>query len=436
MKIYDYTKYGQCFLAPSVDGRLDEIIGIINKGLPFSMPKAIHPKELERLARIKKREEERNPYEIAAQFTTPQQKKKESKQKMFEYKNGVMIVAGSCGFGTKPIEYFEKRFSELNEYLVSSNFHILFVRGNNDDPSYFDEEKINFSNIKTLASNCVVKLSQYSCLCIGGGISFDREWKKEKSKEYGTTMYWDNEGIDFDIKEIEDAIKENDIACVITHEIPSFVSPSTGGYRNNRWFKNDKTLLADTIKCRTKLDSVYNELVKADKKPYVWWHTHIDNSNKQTINDILFKSSQYIDSLNSIVHDHFGKYLTEDEKKINSYKSYWDESDLYWDTATTEVAEFNHPVEVQAIQPAIVGRGADAINANAAERMVQYNVQDVYNRIREIRENNENGIGAPVGADAAFNAAFMPAAPLFEVQDMAEAPMPEMDMVAGEAAAE
>lgn len=436
MKIYDYTKYGQCFLAPSVDGRLDEIIDIVNKGLPVSIPKSIHPKELERLERIRKREEDRNPYDLAAQFTTSPQKKEKSKQKMFDYRNGVMIVAGSCGFGTKPMEYFDKRFSELNKVLEESNFHILFVRGNNDDPSYFDEEKINFSNIKTLVSNCVVKFSDFSCLCIGGGISFDREWKKAKTKEYGTAMYWGNEDVDFDIKEIENAIKENNIACVVTHEIPSFVSPSTGGYKNNRWFKNDKNLLADTIKCRTKLDSIYNEFVKADKKPYLWWHTHTDNSNKQVINDILFKSSQFIDSLNSIVHDHFGKYLTESEKKSNSYMSYWESgsNDLYWDATTTTdepvaFGELDHPVE---IQPAIVGR---AVNEAAIERL-QYNVQDVYNRIREIRDHND-GIGAAGRAVnyAPVNAAVFPVDPLFDAQGMAEGPMPEINMVAGEAAA-
>lgn len=341
MKIYDYTKYGQCFLTPlgpGVEGRLDRIIEIINDGLPFQMPKVIHPKELERLERLKTRKEdiETTPNIISIP-------KEDLVQEKPSYRNGVMFVVGGCNFGTKPVEYFNKKFSELNKALVKSDFHILFIRGNNDDPSYFDEEKINFSNIKTLTSNCVVQFSEYSCLCIGGGISFDREWKKEKSKEYGTPMYWENERIDFDIKEIEDAIKENNIACVISHESPSFIGLGTSEYKKNKWFKNDKNLLDDVIKCRSKLDSLYNELVKADKKPYVWWYTRLEWSSSNVVNDIVFQTSHVTDNLNSIVLKNFNKYLTSEEKKAkktdgSSWKIDFSKADSYWSVMNNGVA--------------------------------------------------------------------------------------------------
>ena len=414
MKIYDYTKFTQCFLGPSIDGRLDEIINLINDGLKHRMAKKIHPKEIERIERLKKREREndlRGPFDLVGRPIAQEERAlKESKknQRYFDYKDCVLIFAGSCGFGTKDFEYFNKKFSEFNEALVKDNVHILFVRGNNDDPSYFDEEKINFSNIKTLVSNCLVKFNGYSCLCIGGGISFDREWKKAKAKEYGTTMYWENEGTNFDIKEISDAIKENNIACVISHEIPTFVMPGTGSFKTNRWFKNNSELLSDAIESRTKMDAVYNEFVKADKKPYVWWHTYSDDTNKCSINDIYFKCCNYVESLNQIVQSHFNKYLTEEENKpYSKFVSEWASikyEDLLWETTTEpNDPEIERPVEEEGIRPAAVhGVAANPMQQIAEnERLVQYNradVAEVYNRIVQARENNE---GAGMAANYA-----------------------------------
>ena len=373
MKIYDYTKYDTCFLGPSVDNRLDEIISIINNGLPVGMSQKVHPKEIERLERIKKRDAEYDnvPERLRATLFSGEAKKKKQTQCFYSYENAVMIVAGSCGFGTKDFEYFDKKFKELNDVLKENNFHILFVRGNNDDPSYFDEEKINYSNIKTLVSNCIVKFVDFNCLCIGGGISFDREWKKSKSKEFKKEMYWENECIDFDIKDISNAMKDNPIACVITHDIPTFIEPSTGAFKNNRWFKNDKNLLNDVTKSRVKLDLIYQEFVKQDKKPYVWWHSFSEQNRKNLVNEILFKSSHDIESLNEIVRNHFNLYLTENEKKMSEriFKrkkiSY---ADLTWDDTWEITTEPNDPGigrVVQQEENAQLFRADDIANANA-----------------------------------------------------------------------
>jgi hypothetical protein len=88
--------------------------------------------------------------------------------------------------------------------------------------------------------------------------------------------------------------------------------PGTGSFKTNRWFKNNSELLSDAIESRTKMDAVYNEFVKADKKPYVWWHTYSDDTNKCSVNDIYFKCCNYVESLNQIVQSHFNKYLTEE----------------------------------------------------------------------------------------------------------------------------
>jgi hypothetical protein len=314
MKIYDYTNYNLCFLGKNIDNKLEEFIDSLYCGLSSKEPMPIHPKEIERIERLKKRGASCDVGHVQPIFSD-RMFKKPCKS---EFKNGVMIATGGCGFGTKDIEYFNKLLNDVNDILVKNDFHLLFVRGTNDDPSYFDEEKISFSNVKCLTSNCLVKFDEFSCLCIGGGISFDREWKKRKSQEYGTTLYWENEGVNFDINDISEAIKKENIACVVSNEMPTFISPSTSAYKSYRWYKNDEQLLTDTINDRAKIDSIYAEFVKADKKPYVWWYSFSDKISK-TINDISFKSSKTAQLLNDIVYGEFNKTLSKKDRLNKPY---------------------------------------------------------------------------------------------------------------------
>ena len=175
--------------------------------------------------------------------------------------------------------------------------------------------------------------------------------------------------------------------------------PGTGSFKTNRWFKNNSELLSDAIESRTKMDAVYNEFVKADKKPYVWWHTYSDDTNKCNVNDIYFKCCNYVELLNQIVQSHFNKYLTEEENKpYSKFVSEWASikyEDLLWETTTEpNDPEIGHPVEEDGIRPAAVhGVAANPAQQIAEnERLVQYNradVAEVYNRIVQARENNE-----------------------------------------------
>ena len=300
MKIYDYTDYGACILGRNVDSKLEEFIDYIYDSTNF--PKAIHPKEIERIERLEKRG-------VSRDCQRPNLPEMKALHK-FAFKDAVIIATGGCGFGTKSAEYFNKLLEGANDALAKNNLHLLFVRGANDDPSYFDEEKINFSNIKCLVSNCIVKFDDFSCLCIGGGISFDREWKKRKGQEYGSKLYWENEGVNFDIKDISEAIKRENIACVISNEMPTFVEPSTDTYKSYKWYKNDEQLIKDTLDDRAKIDSIYIEFVKCNKKPYVWWYTFSEKNNK-IVNNICFKTSKFSSSLNDIVYSDFNKTLSK-----------------------------------------------------------------------------------------------------------------------------
>jgi hypothetical protein len=237
--------------------------------------------------------------------------------KSYYYNDSVIIILGSCGFGTKEFSYFEKKLSPLNDILVENNCHVLFVRGNNEDPSYFDEEKINFSNIKTLVSNCIVAFTDFNCLCVGRGLSMDREWRKNKGKNFGTS-YWENEDVSIDWDDMKNTIENTKIACVISHQIPTFVHPMTDN--QNRWVKNDPTLGTDIIKSRLNMDLLYTEFIKNNNKPFVWWTTYPNAAAKNFINNIVFKceDSNSINLLNDIVLNEFKIFLVEEDNPFKT----------------------------------------------------------------------------------------------------------------------
>ena len=60
--------------------------------------------------------------------------------------NCIIIVAGDSGFGFYSYDYYDKEMTELNMTLLENNIKVYFVRGNHDDPSYFEETKIKFVN--------------------------------------------------------------------------------------------------------------------------------------------------------------------------------------------------------------------------------------------------------------------------------------------------
>ena len=54
----------------------------------------------------------------------------------------LIIVAGDCGFGFEQPGYYENVYNRNRERLSKSNNWIAFVRGNHDNPAYFNDYPI------------------------------------------------------------------------------------------------------------------------------------------------------------------------------------------------------------------------------------------------------------------------------------------------------
>ena len=302
MKIYNYQKFSNVYLGGSVLNKEESLIPIISKRLSSSNSIQLHPKEIERQERLSRRKK------------SPKGGLGMMRKGDGTFNDSVIIFSGSTGFGSKSFEHFDEIFKPLNEMLEKNNTHIIFIRGNSDDPSYFTEGKISYSNIKAVDDYSLIKFNGFNCLCIGGGVSLDRKWKQTQGGRLKKTLYWDGESTKFNQDELKEILADNKIACVVTHVPPSFVGTDTSTYSDSKWSGSDKDVIDDAINERLTIDKIYSEFVKANAKPYVWMFTgegggcHLNNIRFIASTDIY-----NIFSLNDAVEGAFGFRLEMDD---------------------------------------------------------------------------------------------------------------------------
>ena len=223
-----------------------------------------------------------------------------------ELSDCVIIVAGDSGIGFYRKNYYERIFSSMNNHFIEKNIHCYMIRGNHDDPYYFDGEQINFSNIKAISDYTIISNDKCNILCVGGALSIDRKYRItnywRKVEDYATVMnvtleeakskflpsYWNDEVPIFD-EDILNEIKENgiNIDYVITHTSPSFAFKSD---KNGieYWLKIDDALDNDLNNERSIIDKLYEKLVTDGHIIKNWVYGHFHEHNDEIINNIQF----------------------------------------------------------------------------------------------------------------------------------------------------
>lgn len=229
----------------------------------------------------------------------------ESYHKKYDFTRKLIFVCGDCGFGFNKHQYYVDTFKMINEILKNNDSYLYFIRGNHDDPSYFKEDKLNFSNIKCIDDYTVIKIKNENILCVGGGISVDRIWRKQqehvinkyKSENSKKKLYWENEAPIYDENELLELIKQDiNINHIITHSAPSFADPK---YKDTslEWYKLDSSLKDDVKYEREVFDNIYNFLKehKMTIKTWSYGHFHQDYSN-------LYKDETLMTCLSEMMH--------------------------------------------------------------------------------------------------------------------------------------
>ena len=323
INVYDYREIETCFVMGSIDSKFNRFFDTVIKNLRNTDKYKVkeHPKEVERQTRIASQQD--RPCAIRRS-----QKFKPNKPQLNDC---VLIVNGCNSFGRNSLDSYIKKLAPLNEVLKDNNTFILFVRGN-DNPQYFNDESISLSNIITIKDYSVVKLKYFNCLCIGGTISYDREWKIEQSEKLGKKLYWENEKMVYDEEKLNEILNNFKIEAVVTPNCPSFVSNSINHIKQISWVKKNDNLFNDLKNERLTLDKIYLKLNEHDSIPHFWSYSKKNQMLTPNVqNDIVFypiKEMNFV-SIKYVIEAYFNVKIGEDKKNDKKRISLSQESEIH-----------------------------------------------------------------------------------------------------------
>lgn len=212
--------------------------------------------------------------------------------KRFGIENSVVIVAGDCGIGFEKENHYSALYNKLRKSLEKSNNLIILVRGNHDDPAYFDGERIDFERMKCVPDYSVIKVGGRTVLCVGGAISVDRDYRKQAmeldriKRRYIRPLYWENEPAVFNEKSL-DEIGTMSIDTVVTHTCPSFCYPvAKSGIAC--YLSNDESLADELHTERAMMDKLHERLISDNHPIQSWYYGHFHESHTEFIDNIKF----------------------------------------------------------------------------------------------------------------------------------------------------
>jgi len=203
-----------------------------------------------------------------------------------------LLHVGDFGIGFKDESEERADLRKLDNVLVEKNCQLYVIRGNHDNPSYFDGKwSDTFKNIHMVPDYTIVNINGDDVLMAGGAISVDRGPRKKDMLLYARQgihkeLYWYDEAFILD----EEKLKEiKGVRYVVTHTCPGFCSPvnsfanehmSHGGLVEHFVIEGDDKLKDDCNKERNDLTKMY-EILKENNFIQKWFYGHFHCSNAE-----------------------------------------------------------------------------------------------------------------------------------------------------------
>lgn len=181
-------------------------------------------------------------------------------------------------------DYYFERLTILNNTLKRNHIHLLVIRGNHDDPKYFQEQIFDFSNIVFLQDYSIVTINEEKYLCVGGALSIDKQLRIKEDGLYNSVTYWFNEEFVFDY---EKTISFKGVNNIITHTAPNFCYPSTFDKNVIYFISKTPTLKDELLKERNDITLFYETIIKNNKIKN-WYYGHFHDSKTEYIKDTKF----------------------------------------------------------------------------------------------------------------------------------------------------
>lgn len=207
----------------------------------------------------------------------------------------LIIVAGDCGFGFERPGYYEDVYKQCSKRLSKANNWLVFVRGNHDNPAYFNQKPIKHRHWMTLPDYSVVNACGHAILCVGGAISIDRMWRmtlrpfhlQRPAEPLVPNVYWVDEAPFYDESQLDVIHELYAIDTVVTHTSPSFCElVSHQGIQN--WAIRDEKLMADVKTERSVMDQLHSYLLTKNHSLRSWYYGHFHQSWHAEIDGVMF----------------------------------------------------------------------------------------------------------------------------------------------------
>jgi len=211
--------------------------------------------------------------------------------KRLELSDCTIIQVGDFGIGFEKPEKELRTMQYLNATLESNNIKLYAIRGNHDDPAYFDGT-YKVGNIELLADYTILNIEGKSILCVGGAISVDRSPNPEVPNMYGKPWkgrklgksYWVDEAFVLCEEKLKDI---RDIDVVVTHSAPAFCYPFIKSGMD-KWIKYDPALKQECDNERNDHSKMHEILVRNNTIAH-WFYGHYHESHHENINGTEFR---------------------------------------------------------------------------------------------------------------------------------------------------
>ena len=197
--------------------------------------------------------------------------------------NSTFVQVGDFGVGFMSKENEIDLLGKLNDRLKADRNVMYVIRGNHDDPAYFDGQ-VTHSNLIFLKDYSILEIEGKTILLIGGAISVDRT-----SRVLNKT-YWDDEAFVLQDEKLKSKISQiTKLDIVVTHNAPAEFLPNDFGSIVKSWSARDHQLITDLKKERVRHTMLFEILVSQKLKPKFWYFGHFHYSFNDNFKGVKYR---------------------------------------------------------------------------------------------------------------------------------------------------
>ena len=209
--------------------------------------------------------------------------------------NSSVIILGDfgVGFSKSPEEGLRVMYNKIEEKLNKKNITLYAIRGNHDDPRFFDGT-FEFPRLKLLKDGILREIEGFLVFPVGGATSIDQEERKlknEQLKRYGSSQrcWWEGERPDRSIT------LPNYADIIVSHTAPMSFRPVI--LRSN-------TMSLDIFNSDRE-DREFLDLVLEKVRSPRWYYGHFHKSIVGSFNNLIYRGLDIMELIK--VYD-FGNY--------------------------------------------------------------------------------------------------------------------------------